>query len=92
MVQTLDCIFFCAWKNKAESGRIEKCLASGESCEIIVDRHRLSFDAETQMVTIQRASEDVPFACKIWPCRMPYAVLERLLKHDLDHMEGFEWL
>ena len=91
MVQSLDFIF-CAWSNKTEADRIEKCLASGENCEIIVDRHRLSFDAETQTVTVRRASEDVPFAEKIWACRMPYPVMRKLLDHDLYDLTGFEYL
>ena len=91
MDQTLDCII-CAWRNEAERKKIEECLAGSGSREIIVDRHRLAFNGDTRYVTITRASESVPFACKIGGCRMPYEVLERLLDGNIDKMEGFEYL
>ena len=91
MDQTLSCIML-ARHNKTERIRIEECLADKGSCEIIVDRHRLEFNGDSRYVTITRASDDVPFACKIGGCRMPYEVLARLLDGNFDNMEGFEWL
>ncbi len=92
MVQTLDFIFLCAWRDKTEAERIEKCLAAKEPCEMIVWRERLSFDPASQTVTVERASREVPFAEKIIPCRMPYSVMRKLLDHDLDDLTGVEWL
>ena len=91
MDQTLSCIML-ARRNKTERMRIEECLADKGSCEIIVDRHRLEFNGDSRYVTITRASDDVPFACKIGGCRMPYEVLARLLDGNFDNMEGFAWL
>lgn len=91
MDQTLDCIML-ARRKKVERKRIEECLANKGNCEIIVARHRLRFNGKSQYVTITRASEDDPFACKIRGCRMPYEVLLRLLGGTFDNMEGFEWL
>lgn len=91
MDQTLECIML-ARRKAAERKKIEGCLSDGSNHEIIVDRHRLEFNRDSHYVTITRASEDVPFACKIGGCRMPYELLERLLNGDFENMEGFEWL
>lgn len=91
MNQTLDCIML-ARRKETERKRIEECLKDKCYCEIVVDRHRLEFDVDSRYVTITRASENVPFACKITGCRMPYEVLVRLLDGNVDNMEGFEWL
>ena len=90
MDQTLFCIML-AQNNQTERQKIEACLSANRDQEIIVDRHRLTFHTDSRCVTITRASEDVPFAWKIGGCRMPYALLERLLNGDFDNMEGFEW-
>ena len=91
MDQTLHCILL-ARRDKAEFKRIIVCLSKESPCEIIVDRHRLQFDPSSRMVAIRRASEDVPFACKIIGCRVPYETLRRLLDGDFSNMEGYERL
>ena len=91
MDQTLDCILLARRKD-TERKKIEECLSDDSNREIIVDRHRLEFNKDSHYVTITRASENVPFACKIGGCRMPYELLERLLQGDFENMEGFEWL
>lgn len=91
MDQTLDCIML-AQRKENERKRIEECLADNGDREIIVDRHRLEFNAASRFVTITRAADDVQFACKIGGCRMPYELLARLLDGNLDNMDGFEWL
>ncbi len=70
MDQTLDCIIY-ARRNDVERKRIEECLSCGGYREITVDRHQLNFSVDTRCVTITRASDDVPFACKIDGCSMP---------------------
>ena len=91
MDQTLDCIMLARRKD-AERKKIEDCLSDDSTREIIVDRHRLEFNKDSRYVTITRASESVPFACKIGGCRMPYELLQRLLQGDFENMEGLEWL
>lgn len=91
MDQTLYCIMI-AQDNPGENKKISECLQSGIQCEIIIDRHRLCFDPQKQIVTITRASDDVPFACKIGGCRMPYNTLRRFLDKDYSSYEGFEWI
>ncbi|MBQ9008692.1 MAG: hypothetical protein IJ088_05100 [Clostridia bacterium] len=91
MGQTLECIMVARGR-ETECKKIEACLEDEGDHEIIVDRYRLQFDGYTKTITITRASDDVPFACKIGSCRMPYALMERLLNGIIDNMEGFEWL
>lgn len=91
MDQTLDCIVL-ARHRETERNKILSCLSSKTDCETIVDRHRLTFEPQSQMVTIKRASNDVPFAVKIMGCRMPYDLLKRLLDGDFSNMEGYEFL
>ncbi len=91
MVQSLD---FAIWtqKHPYDKKRILDALSSGEPSEIIIDRHKLSFDPGMNAVTIDRASEEVPFACKIIKCRMPYGLLSRILEGNWDDMTGLEFL
>ena len=86
--QALDCIML-AKRRETERKRIEECLADKGNHEITVDRHRLEFNGDSRYVTITRASEDDPFACKTCGCRMTYEVLVRLLDGNFDNMEGF---
>ena len=91
MDQTLDCILL-ARRKENERKKIEQCLSSETGCETIVDRHRLTFEPQSQIVTIKKASNDVLFSVKILGCRMPYKLLKRLLDGDYSKMDGFEWL
>ena len=91
MVQSMDFVLY-ANRNQADKERIYDALSSEAVREIVVDRHKLTFDPATQFVTVERASEDVPFACKIIKCRLPYAALSRLLDGDWSDLTGLEWL
>lgn len=91
MVQSLDFVLH-AKRDPDEMKNITKALSSSSACSIIVDRHKLTFDPERRFVTVDRASEDDPSACKIIKCRMPYTVLARLLEGNWDDLSGFEWL
>ena len=91
MVQTLD-FLLNVWKLESERSRLLACLSCDHECETVIDRHRLSFDPQNQTVTVQRVSDDVPFAWKIPGCRMPYDLLRRLMVKDFEDMTGFEWL
>jgi len=89
--QTLDCIVL-AYHRETERNKILNCLSSKTNCETIVDRHRLIFEPQSKIVTIKRASNEVPFAVKILGCCMPYDLLKRLLNGDFSNMEGYEFL
>ena len=91
MVQTLE---FVTWaqRHPTDMQRILDSLSSENHCEIVVDRHRLFFDPEIQYVTVERASDDVPWACKITKCRLPYKLLKKLLDGIYDDLSGLEWL
>ena len=91
MDQTMMCIMH-AQSRPNEKKKILDCVAADAKCEIIIDRHRMSFDPESQTVTITRASDNVPFACKINGCRMKYNMLERTLEGDYSNVSEFEWL
>ena len=88
--QTLDCILH-AQRQPDEKEAILDCIESDINREIVIDRHRMKFDPNTQTVTITRASEDVPFAAKIIGCRMKYSMMKRLLNGDYDNISETEW-
>ena len=91
MLQSLDFVLR-ANQNPADKKRIIEALSSETASEIIVNRHKLSFDPDTRYVTVDKASENVPFACKIVKCKMPYDVLKKLLNGNSDDLTGIEWL
>ncbi len=91
MIQSLD---FVLWvqKHPNDKEKIMEAFSSEEHSEIVVDRHRLSFDPMARSVTVDRASEDVMFACKIIKCRMPYGLLQKVPDGDWDDLTGLEYL
>lgn len=91
MVQTLE---FVRWaqRHPSDMQRILDSLSNESCCEIVVDRHRLFFDPKIQFVTVDKASDDVPWACKITKCRLPYGLLKKLLNGIYDDLSGLEWL
>ena len=94
MDQSLDLILR-ARRNKETYHQLSKGISSKKNEVMIIDRFKVSFDSSERIVTITRASDDVPFACKIGGCRMPYELLQRMIDDDLDEdnpLEGFEWL
>lgn len=94
MDQSLDLIMR-ARRNKEIYHQLSKGIYSKTNEMMIIDRFKVTFDSSEKIVTITRASDDVPFACKIGGCRMPYELLQRLIDDDLDEdnpLEGFEWL
>ncbi|MBR0343019.1 MAG: hypothetical protein IJH64_12395 [Oscillospiraceae bacterium] len=94
MDQSLDLILR-ARRNKETYHQLSKGISSKTNEVMIIDRFKVAFDSSEKIVTITRASDDVPFACKIGGCRMPYELLQRMIDDDLDEdnpLEGFEWL
>ena len=81
MDQTLE-FFYITRRNKKVKNMVEKALNENSSDEMIIDRYKLSFDPDKQEVSITRASYNVPWACKIGGCRMPYSTMIKLLNND----------
>ncbi len=88
MVQSLDFIRYVRSKPD-ELRKVEAALICDTSTELIIDRHKLTFDPESETVVVERKS---PEYIKIIACRIPYNVLKRLLENDWEDMTGFEWL
>ncbi len=91
MDQTLDFI----WEVQREpslQARVLACMDADTGCTITIDRHKLTFDPTARAVTVRRASDTVPFACKIGRCRIPYPLLRRMLAGNWEDMTGFQWL
>jgi len=91
MIQSLDWVLYANRKPK-EKDKIIEAISSRTPCDIIVDRHRLSFDPASKYVVIDKASEEVPGASKIIKCRLPYSVLLRLLDDKWYDLTGIEWV
>ena len=91
MTHTFMCISYAS-EHPEELKKVMNSLSMPIPNEIIVDRFKMSFDPQSQTVTIDKAAPDVEFYWKINPCRMPYATLKKLLNKEYGDMEGFEWL
>ena len=91
MVQSLDFILI-ANRNSADKKRITDALMNKDNTEIFIGKFKMKFDPESRYVTVDKASEDVPFATKIVKCRIPYDVIYRLLDGNYNDLTGIEWL
>ena len=91
MQQSLEFILW-ADRHPEDKKRIMEALSSLGEIEIVVDRHRLSFNPSSRIVMVDKASKDVPWACKIAKCKMTYELLTRLLNGERSDLDGFEWI
>ena len=91
MDQTIDCIRI-ARQNPEEMKIVMDSLSKDCPSEIIVDRFRLGFNPQSDIVTITRVSDGVPGASKINGFRVSYRTMRKLLNWDFEDMEGFEWV
>lgn len=91
MVHSLDFVLY-ANRNPLEKAKLTEALSKEVSSVLVVDRHILLFDPKSSYVTVDRVSEDIPFANKNLKCRIPYCVLQKLLDDDWSDLTGLELL
>lgn len=91
MIQSLDFIYWID-KHPEDRARILDAISNEEISEIVVDRYRMAFDPSTRYVTVDKASENVPFAGKIIKCRMSFDLMQQMVSGTEWDMSSFEYL
>ena len=83
MIETFDFI----WKAKYDQDFrkvLQDAISSNENCEINTDKHKLSFDAKSQTVSVAPKSNTGVYN-KIIPKKMKYQALMKMLKGEWDN-------
>lgn len=83
MIQTFDFIFKAKYDQDFMKV-LQDAISSNEDCEIYMDRHKLNFDAKSQMVSITPNS-NTDIYNKIIPKKVKYKALMKMLKGEWDN-------
>lgn len=92
MVRTLDFTF----RTRRDPELVEvinKCMDSGENCELVIGSCLLTFNSESQKVIADKVSDTVPFACKYSPMSIPYKAMRKIIVGTFDDdFDSIEYL
>ncbi|MCH5270332.1 MAG: hypothetical protein J1E83_06235 [Lachnospiraceae bacterium] len=83
MIQTYDFIFKAKYDQDFMKV-VQDAVSSNENCEINTDRHKLNFDAKSQMVIIT-PNLNTGIYNKIIPKKIKYKALMKMLKGEWDN-------
>ena len=83
MIETFDFIFKAKYDQDFMKV-LQGAISSNENCEIYTDRHKLNFDAKSQMVSITPNSNTGIYN-KIIPKKIKYKALMKMLKGEWDN-------
>ena len=87
MIRTFH-FLYQAWDNPELMKQMQSLLDNSHNAELHTDDLTLSFDYQTQTVTVCARHPDSEFAEKVIPKRIAYSAMGKMLYRDFDYFQS----